>query len=208
MFLFGFSSGLPILLVFSTLSVWLVKAGVGRSTVTMFSWAALAYSFKFIWSPLVDNFKLPFKNFGHRKSWLLLSQIFIVLSLIFISLTDPSKFLVMTAIGSLLIAVSSATQDIVIDAYRIESGSQKVQGALSSMYIAGYRIAMLVAGAGSLYLASYFGTEVYNPKTWQNVYLVMACLMSIGLLTPNQAHKQRKVKLKTWKQKTYTKLMI
>jgi MFS transporter, PAT family, beta-lactamase induction signal transducer AmpG len=183
MFLFGFSSGLPILLVFSTLSVWLVKAGVGRSTVTMFSWAALAYSFKFIWSPLVDNFKLPFKNFGHRKSWLLLSQIFIVLSLIFISLTDPSKFLVMTAIGSLLIAVSSATQDIVIDAYRIESGSQKVQGALSSMYIAGYRIAMLVAGAGSLYLASYFGTEVYNPKTWQNVYLVMACLMSIGILT-------------------------
>ena len=183
MLLFGFSSGLPILLVFSTLSVWLVKAGVSRSTVTMFSWAALAYSFKFIWSPLVDNLKLPFKNFGHRKSWLILSQILIVLSLIFISLTDPSKFLVMTAIGSLLIAVSSATQDIVIDAYRIESGTQKVQGALSSMYITGYRIAMLVAGAGSLYLASYFGTETYNPKTWQNVYLIMACLMSIGILT-------------------------
>ena len=183
MLLFGFSSGLPILLVFSTLSVWLVKAGVSRSTVTMFSWAALAYSFKFIWSPLVDNLKLPFKNFGHRKSWLILSQILIVLSLIFISLTDPSKFLVMTAIGSLLIAVSSATQDIVIDAYRIESGTQKVQGALSSMYITGYRIAMLVAGAGSLYLASYFGTETYNPKTWQNVYLIMSCLMSIGILT-------------------------
>ena len=183
MFLFGFSSGLPILLVFSTLSVWLVKAGVSRSTVTMFSWAALAYSFKFIWSPLVDNLKLPFKNFGHRKSWLILSQILVILSLIFISLTDPSKFLLMTAIGSLLIAVSSATQDIVIDAYRIESGTQKVQGALSSMYITGYRIAMLVAGAGSLYLASYFGTETYNPKTWQNVYLIMSCLMSIGILT-------------------------
>lgn len=183
MFLFGFSSGLPILLVFSTLSVWLVKAGVSRGTVTMFSWAALAYSFKFIWSPLVDNLKLPFKNFGHRKSWLIFSQILIVLSLIFISFTDPSKFLVMTAIGSLLIAFSSATQDIVIDAYRIESGTQKMQGALSSMYIAGYRIAMLVAGAGSLYLASYFGTEIYNPKTWQNVYLIMACLMSIGILT-------------------------
>ena len=183
MLLFGFSSGLPILLVFSTLSVWLVKAGVSRSTVTMFSWAALAYSFKFIWSPLVDNLKLPFKNFGHRKSWLILSQILVILSLIFISLTDPSKFLLMTAIGSLLIAVSSATQDIVIDAYRIESGTQKVQGALSSMYITGYRIAMLVAGAGSLYLASYFGTETYNPKTWQNVYLIMSCLMSIGILT-------------------------
>ena len=80
----GFSSGLPILLVFSTLSVWLVKAGVSRSTVTMFSWAALAYSFKFIWSPLVDNLRLPFKNFGHRKTWLLFSQLMVILSLIFI----------------------------------------------------------------------------------------------------------------------------
>ena len=81
----GFSSGLPILLVFSTLSVWLVKAGVNRSMVTMFSWAGLAYSFKFIWTPLVDNLKLPFGNFGHRKSWLIVSQIMIILSLVFLS---------------------------------------------------------------------------------------------------------------------------
>jgi len=183
MLFLGFSSGLPILLVFSTLSVWLVKAGVTRATVTMFSWAGLAYSFKFIWSPLVDNFKLPFGQFGHRKSWLLLSQILIVISLIFISNTDPSIYLIATAIGAIMIAVSSATQDIVIDAYRIESASQKMQGALSSMYIAGYRVAMLIAGAGSLYLASFFGSEDYNVEVWKKVYLIMAGLMLVGILT-------------------------
>ena len=183
MLFLGFSSGLPILLVFSTLSVWLVKAGINRATVTMFSWAGLAYSFKFIWSPLVDNFKLPFGQFGHRKSWLLLSQIFIVISLIFISNTDPSMYLIATAIGAIMIAVSSATQDIVIDAYRIESASQQMQGALSSMYIAGYRVAMLIAGAGSLYLASFFESGDYNVEVWKKVYLIMAGLMLVGILT-------------------------
>ena len=183
MLLLGFSSGLPILLVFSTLSVWLVKAGVNRSTITMFSWAALAYSFKFIWSPIIDNLRIPIKNYGHRKSWLLISQLMVVLSLIFISFTDPTKGLIFTAIGSVMIAFSSASQDIIIDAYRIESAPQKMQGALSSMYIAGYRIAMLVAGAGSLYLASYFGLEFYDTNVWKKVYLIMASLMLVGILT-------------------------
>ena len=181
--LLGFSSGLPMLLVFSTLSVWLVKAEVGRSTITMFSWAALAYSFKFIWSPIVDNLRLPFKNYGHRKSWLLFSQLMIVFSLIFISFTDPSEKLILTAVGAVLIAFSSASQDIIIDAYRIESAPQRMQGALSSMYIAGYRIAMLIAGAGSLYLASYLGVEIYNVNVWKTVYLTMASLMMVGILT-------------------------
>ena len=180
---FGFSSGLPILLVFSTLSVWLVKAGVNRGMVTMFSWAGLAYSFKFIWTPLVDHFKLPFKKFGHRKSWLLATQTMVIISLIFISFTDPSKSLLYTAIGAVMIAFSSATQDIIIDAFRIESAPQRLQGALSAMYIAGYRIAMLVAGAGSLFLAAYLGTENYDVKVWQTVYLAMAFLMVIGILT-------------------------
>ena len=183
MLLLGFSSGLPILLVFSTLSVWLVKAGVSRSTITMFSWAALAYSFKFIWSPVIDNLKVPIQNFGHRKSWLLISQLMIIFSLIFISFTDPSKTLIFTAIGSVLIAFSSASQDIIIDAYRIESAPQKMQGALSSMYIAGYRVAMLIAGAGSLYLASFFGVEVYDVNVWKKVYLIMASLMLVGVFT-------------------------
>ena len=183
MLFLGFSSGLPILLVFSTLSVWLVKAGVSRSTITMFSWAALAYSFKFIWSPVIDNLKVPIQNFGHRKSWLLISQLLIIFSLIFISFTDPSKTLIFTAIGSVLIAFSSASQDIIIDAYRIESAPQKMQGALSSMYIAGYRVAMLIAGAGSLYLASFFGVEVYDVNVWKKVYLIMASLMLVGVFT-------------------------
>ena len=183
MLLLGFSSGLPILLVFSTLSVWLVKAGVSRSTITMFSWAALAYSFKFIWSPIIDSLRLPFSSYGHRKSWLLVSQLMVIFSLIFISYTDPAKTLILTAIGSVLIAFSSASQDIIIDAYRIESAPQKMQGALSSMYIAGYRIAMLVAGAGSLLLASYLGVDIYNSNVWKTVYLTMAFLMVIGVLT-------------------------
>ena len=170
MLLLGFSAGLPILLVFSTLSVWLVKAGVSRSTVTIFSWAGFAYAFKYIWSPLVDTLKLPFiGKYGHRKSWLLLSQIMIVFALIFTASTDPSQTLILTAIGVALIAFSSATQDIVIDAFRIESAPQKFQGALSSMYIAGYRIAMLTSGAGSLWLASYLGVETYDPNVWQIV---------------------------------------
>ncbi|MDA7606237.1 MFS transporter [Pelagibacteraceae bacterium] len=183
MLLLGFSSGLPILLIFSTLSVWLVKAGVNRGMVTMFSWAGLAYSFKFIWTPIVDHLKLPFKNFGHRKSWLLVAQTMVIVSLIFISFTDPSKSLIYTAIGAVMIAFSSATQDIIIDAFRIESAPQKLQGALSAMYIAGYRIAMLVAGAGSLFLAAYLGTENYDVRVWQIVYLSMAFLMLIGILT-------------------------
>ena len=95
--LLGFSSGLPILLVFSTLSVWLVKAGVDRSTITLFSWAGFAYAFKYLWSPLVDNYKLPiFKKFGHRKSWLLISQILIIFSLILTAHTDPKDNLFFT----------------------------------------------------------------------------------------------------------------
>ena len=121
MICFGFSSGLPILLVFSTLSVWLVKAGINRSTITLFSWAGFAYAFKYLWSPLVDNYRLPIlKKFGHRKSWLFLSQVFIVFSLILTSFTDPQNNLFFTALFITLLAFFSATQDILIDAFRIE----------------------------------------------------------------------------------------
>ena len=184
MLFFGFSAGLPILLIFSTLSVWLVKAGVNRATITLFSWVGFAYSFKFIWTPVVDNIKLPLlNNLGHRRSWLLLSQLMIISSLIFISFTDPKNSLIYTAIAAILIAFSSATQDIVIDAFRIESASKDLQGALSSMYLSGYRIAMIVAGAGSLWIASYLGTEIYDQKIWRTVYQIMALLMMIGVIT-------------------------
>ncbi len=178
----GFSSGLPILLIFSTLSVWLVKAGVDRSTITLFSWAGFAYAFKYLWSPLVDNYKIPvFKNLGHRRSWLLFTQIFIIIILIFTSLTNPQNNLFYTALFITLLAFFSATQDILIDAFRIESAPQNLQGPLSSMYIAGYRIGMLVAGAGSLWLAALFGTDVYDQNVWKKVYLIMSFFMFVGI---------------------------
>jgi PAT family beta-lactamase induction signal transducer AmpG len=178
----GFSSGLPILLVFSTLSVWLVKAGISRSTVTLFSWAGFAYAFKYLWSPLVDNYKLPiFKKFGHRRSWLLFSQFLIIIALILTAFTDPKESLFFTALFITILAFFSATQDILIDAFRIESAPQSLQGPLSSMYIAGYRIAMLVAGAGSLWLASFFGTEIYDQNVWKKVYLIMSLFMLVGV---------------------------
>jgi len=178
----GFSSGLPILLVFSTLSVWLIKAGINRSTVTLFSWAGFAYAFKYLWSPLVDNYRLPIlRKMGHRRSWLLLSQISIIFALILTAFTDPQNNLFFTALFITLLAFFSATQDILIDAFRIESAPQTLQGPLSSMYIAGYRIAMLVAGAGSLWLAAFFGTEIYNQNVWKKVYLIMSFFMIIGI---------------------------
>ena len=184
MLFLGFSSGLPILLVFSTLSVWLVKAGIDRSTVTLFSWAGFAYAFKYLWSPIVDNFRIPlFETLGHRRSWLFFSQLMIMFSLIATALTDPSKNLLPISITITFLAIFSATQDIVIDAYRIESAPQNLQGPLSSMYIAGYRLAMLVGGAGSLWIASYFGSETYDQSVWKIVYLIMALLMTAGIIT-------------------------
>ena len=179
----GFSSGLPILLVFSTLSVWLTKAGIERSTVTLFSWAGFAYAFKFLWSPLVDKISIPvFLNLGHRRSWLLLTQFLIIFSLVLTSVNDPQNNIIITAVCITLVAFFSATQDIIIDAYRIESIDKKLQGSLSSMYIAGYRIGMLVGGAGSLWLASYWGSENYEHDVWKKVYLSMSLLMFIGVL--------------------------
>ena len=179
----GFSAGLPIMLVFSTLSVWLVKAGIERSTVTLFSWAGFAYSFKFLWSPIVDKYEIPFlKKFGHRRGWLLASQILIFISIILASYSNPQNNLKFMAVAIVLIAFFSATQDIVIDAFRIESAPEKKQGPLSSMYLAGYRIAMIVSGAGSLWLASFLGGENYQQNTWKQVYQTISLFMIIGLI--------------------------
>ena len=199
MFCLGFSSGLPILLVFSTLSVWLVKAGINRSTITLFSWAGFAYAFKYLWSPLIDNYRLPiFKKLGHRRSWLFFSQILIVFALVLISFTDPQKNLLHTAFFITFLAFCSSTQDIIVDAFRIESAPQSLQGPLSSMYISGYRIAMLVAGAGSLWLAAFFGTEIYDQNVWKKVYLIMAIFMIIGMVATIISDEPRiKKKLKS-----------
>ena len=196
MLLLGFSSGLPILLIFSTLSVWLFKAGIDRSTITLFSWVGFTYAFKYLWSPIVDNFKIPFfDKMGHRRGWLLFTQLMIIASLILTSLTDPAKSLLFITISITLLAIFSSTQDILIDAFRIESSPIYLQGPLSSMYIAGYRLAMLIGGAGSLWLASYLGSEIYNKNVWKTVYLIMALFMVVGVIT-TLVSKEPKIKNK------------
>ncbi|MDX1693624.1 MAG: MFS transporter, partial [Ketobacteraceae bacterium] len=189
MLFLGFSAGIPLLLIFSSLSLWLREAGVDRSTVTYFSWAALAYSFKFLWAPLVDRMPLPLLTnwLGRRRAWLLVSQLSIAASIGLIAMVDPSDpgALNWMAAAVIMLGFSAATQDIVIDAFRIESASQEFQALLSSTYIAGYRIGMLTSGAGALVLASYFGTtaDVYDYSAWRMTYLCMALTMLVGLTT-------------------------
>lgn len=191
LFLLGFSAGIPILLIFSSLSLWLREAGVSRSTVTMFSWAALGYSFKFVWAPLIDSLPVPFltKMLGKRRAWLLLSQIGVVAAIVTMSMVDPvlPASLKLMAAAAVLLGFSSATQDIVIDAYRIEIApdDSALQSVSAAMYVAGYRLAMIVSGAGTLYLAALWGSSKasYLYSAWQQAYLVMAMVMAVGIAT-------------------------
>ena len=186
MLFLGFSAGLPLFLIFSTLSLWLREAGVDRSAVTYFSWAALAYSFKFIWAPVIDKLPLPFLHqiLGRRRSWLFVAQLSVILAIVWVAMVNPAQGLSGMAVAVILLGFSSASQDIVIDAYRIEAVKKEFQAAMSAMYIAGYRIGMLVSGAGGLYLASYFGSgEIYNYSAWQSTYLIMAMVMLVGVVT-------------------------
>jgi MFS transporter, PAT family, beta-lactamase induction signal transducer AmpG len=190
MLFFGLSAGIPLLLIFSSLGLWLREAGVERATVTFFSWAALGYSFKFVWAPLVDCLPLPFltRKLGRRRAWILLSQLAIITAILLMGMTDPSSGmsqLKVMALAAVMLGFSSATQDIVIDAYRIESAPTELQALMSSTYIAGYRIGMLVSGAGSLFLAGYLGSELdsYNYSAWRITYACMAVVMLIGVFT-------------------------
>ncbi|MEJ1381439.1 MAG: MFS transporter [Candidatus Sedimenticola sp. (ex Thyasira tokunagai)] len=186
MLFLGFSAGLPLLLIFSTLSLWLREAEVSRSTVTYFSWAALGYSFKFIWAPIVDRMSLPWLTslLGRRRSWLLLAQFSVICAILWMAFTDPTESLTPMALAAVLLGFSGATQDIVIDAYRIESAEADLQALMSSTYIAGYRIGMLVAGAGALKLAAAFGVEgEYHYQAWHLTYIAMAMVMLIGVAT-------------------------
>ncbi|MDO8905071.1 MFS transporter [Hydrogenophaga sp.] len=190
MLFLGFTAGLPILLIFSSLSLWLVEAGVERRAVTFFSWAALGYSFKFIWAPLVDRLPLPLLTrwLGRRRAYLLLSQVGVISAIVGMASTDPASggaSLTAMALFAVMLGFMSATQDIVIDAYRIEIAPPEQQGVLSSAYIAGYRIGMIVAGAGALFLAAHWGSarDVYVYTAWQQAYLVMALAMGVGVIT-------------------------
>ena len=185
----GFSAGLPLLLIFGTLSIWLTEAGVERAAVTYFSWAALGYSFKFVWAPLIDKLPLPFltRRLGQRRAWMLVAQIAVMGAIAWMGFTDPavSGGLAIMAIAAVALGFSSATQDIVIDAYRIEAAEESMQAMLSAAYVAGYRCGMLVGGAAALYLAAGFGTtsEQYAHAAWKYTYLCMAATMLVGIAT-------------------------
>lgn len=188
MLLLGFSSGLPLLLVLGTLSFWLREAGIDRTTIGYLSWIGLAYGFKWAWAPLVDRMPIPgLTNWlGRRRGWLLLGQVGVIAGLICMARTDPSGGAVHTLVwAALLVAFSSATQDIALDAFRIESAAPRVQAALSASYQTGYRIAMIWAGAGVLWVAARVqGPEAgYDAHAWHVAYLVMAASMAIGVLT-------------------------
>lgn len=186
MLFLGFSAGLPLLLVFGTLSVWLREAGIERATVTFLSWAALGYSFKFVWAPIVDRMPIPYltRQLGRRRAWLLVAQVAVIFSLFWTSSFDPqNSLLLLTVIGAVCIGFSSATQDIVIDAYRIESAPPDLQAMLSAMYIAGYRIGLVVAGAGALWAADIIGGQSYSFQAWSMVYKLMAGFMLVGIAT-------------------------
>ena len=190
MLFLGFSAGLPLLLIFSSLSLWLREAGTERAAVTYFSWAALGYSFKFVWAPLVDRLPVPWltRSIGRRRAWLLVAQSAIIIAILSMAAIDPARgdsSLTLMALAAVMLGFSSATQDIVIDAYRIESAEVDMQAMMSATYIAGYRIGMLVAGAGSLYLADWLGSSggTYDYAAWQWTYRAMAATMLIGVVT-------------------------
>ncbi|MGO1688571.1 MAG: AmpG family muropeptide MFS transporter [Psychrobacter sp.] len=214
MLFLGFSAGIPILLIFSSLSLWLREAGIDRSVVTMFSWAALGYSFKFIWAPLIDALPVPVLSnwLGRRRSWMVVSQLLIVLAIFLMATVNPvsEDVLVYMAGAAVLLGFSSATQDIVIDAYRIELAPPSMQSILSSIYVSGYRLGMIVAGAGALYLADFFGsTEAfYSYEAWRNTYYIMAGVMSLGILTTFASYEPTADILQSNKQKGNLKVFL
>ena len=177
MLFLGFSAGLPFLLVFSTLSAWLTEAEATRTAIGFFSWVGLTYSIKVFWAPAVDRLPLPWatRALGRRRSWMLLAMIGIAAGLLGMSRVDPAQDLAAMALFALLVAFSSATQDVAVDAWRIEAVPAELQGAMAATYQLGYRIAILVSGGGALILA--------DRIPWPATYMTMACLTLVGMAT-------------------------
>ncbi|MFB3080515.1 MAG: MFS transporter [Nitrosomonadaceae bacterium] len=183
----GFSAGLPLLLILGTLSFWLREAGIDRSTIGYLSWIGLAYAFKWMWSPLVDRLTLPLLTqlLGRRRAWILLSQVIITIALVGMANTDPLENLTHMVFFALAVAFASATQDIALDAYRIEAVALRLQGAMAATYQAGYRLAMILASAGVLWIAAAVDPSetTYDYSPWRTAYLVMAASMAVGIIT-------------------------
>jgi PAT family beta-lactamase induction signal transducer AmpG len=187
MFFLGFSAGLPLLLVLGTLGFWLREAGIDRSTIGYLAWVALLFAGNWLWAPLVDRVPILFltKRLGRRRSWLLFAQALIIFGLIGMATTDPKQNLEPIVWFALLVAFGSATQDIALDAFRIESAKAQYQAALAASYQTGYRLAMIWAGAGALWLAARAETTtgIYLAEAWQFAYLCMALSISVGVVT-------------------------
>ena len=194
MFLLGFSSGLPLLLILGTLSFWLREAGVDLKTIGFFSWIGLVYGFKWVWAPAVDRLRIPVlgRLLGRRRSWLLLSQAGVIAALAGMAVSDPLHHLQGIMVFALMCAFFSATQDIALDAYRIESADSNLQAVLAAMYQTGYRLAMIWAGAGTLALAAWSagGETGYFPHAWEFAYLGMAASMGAFLLSSGAKGKR------------------
>ena len=172
--LLGFASGLPYMLVFSTLSAWLRDIGISLTEIGFFAWLVLTYSLKFLWAPLVDRYSIPILGaFGKRKSWILFSQVIILFSLMGMSAIDPIQNLKLLALFAFFAAFFGSVQDVAIDALRIEMGDVKEQGNLAASYQLGYRIAILVASSMALIFADILD--------WSNVYQIMSLFMIIGI---------------------------
>jgi PAT family beta-lactamase induction signal transducer AmpG len=182
----GFSSGLPLALSGSTLLVWMTEAGVNLGTIGLFALVGTPYTIKFLWAPLIDALDVPVlaRRFGRRRSWLLLSQFLLIAAIVFLGLCDPSVSSLIVAVGAFLVATASATQDIVVDAFRVESLDESEQAAGMASYVAAYRIGMLVSTAGALFLVSGFQTlGLAHSAAWSAGYAVMAALVLIGVGT-------------------------
>lgn len=177
MLFLGFSAGLPLLLVGGTFSAWLRDIGIELAAIGFLSWVGMAHSIKIFWAPVVDRLRLPLLTewFGRRRAWMLLAQFVIALALLGIAFTDPRTHLWLVAVWAILAAFGSATQDIAIDAYRIEAVTRDRQGAMAATYVFGYRVALLAAGAGALHIAA--------SADWSMAYGAMAALMAVGILT-------------------------
>ncbi len=182
---FGFASGLPYVLIFITLTAWLRAVEIDLSVIGFFGWITLTYSLKFLWAPFVDRFSIPFLSiFGARRSWILLMQIIIFISLILISKINPSTNLLIFALVALVIAFAGSVQDIAIDAYRIESAELEDQGNLAAAYQFGYRIAILVGSSFSLLIA-----DAYS---WSSAYQLMAFIIAINIICSFLISKEEK----------------
>lgn len=177
MFFLGFSAGLPFYLIFQTLSTWLRQEGIQRSTIGMLSWASLWFSFKFLWAPIVDRVPLPFltKWLGRRRGWMLVAQIGIVICILNMSWAQPSQGVFQIALWATLLAFCAATQDIPLDAWRVESASGQFQGAMAGAYQVGYRVALITSSAGAYIVA--------DKEGWHAAYGIMAALGLVGIVT-------------------------